>query len=132
MPFTREREIYQCFLPPSKDPTVTERPENGAGGGVGGLGGVLCGSPGSGETAGQREEAVYPHFSFHPLFASSPFLTAFRWLPVSRQMQKGEVDTELIFASFLKGGRCKDPSADNTASTSQKLRCSFLLPHPHL
>lgn len=56
------------------------------------------------------------------------FLTAFRWLPVSRQIQKGEVDTELIFASFLKGGRCRDPSADNTASRSQKSRSSFLLP----
>lgn len=42
----------------------------------------------SGETEGQRKVAVYLHFSFHPLFASSPLLTAFRWLPVSRQMQR--------------------------------------------
>lgn len=52
-----------------------------------GWGGAYVDSWGSGETAGQREAAVHPHFSLHPLFATSPFLTAIRWLPVSRQMQ---------------------------------------------
>lgn len=78
-------------------------------------------SRGSGETAGQRDAAVHPHLSLHPLFASSPFLTAIRWLPVSRQMPKegGEVDTELIFTSLLRGGRGRDPSTDDTASRNQ-------------
>lgn len=69
---------------PSKGPTVIEI----LGVGVGMCGGACVGSGGSVETVGQKEAAVHPHLSLHPLFASSPFLTAIRWLPVSRQMQK--------------------------------------------
>lgn len=111
-----------------QDANVTGTP------GVGWGGDAYVDSWGFGETAGQREAAVSPPFSLHPLFASSPFLTAIRWLPVSRQMQKagggGEVGTELIFTSLLEAAGA-DPSAYNTAPKEPKNKIPILLPNPN-
>lgn len=99
-----------------------------------GWGGAYVDSWGSGETAGQQEAAVHPHFSLHPLFATSPFLTAIRWLPVSRQMQKaggGGVGTELIF-TFLLGEGGADPLCLQHSFKEPKNKIAHSSPPPQL
>lgn len=119
-------EIFQCFLLPSKYPTVTERPENG---GVGGR--AACVDPRVQRKLQGREKRLFTPTSpsTHSLLVL-PFSLLSDGYQSLGKCKRGEVDTELIFASFLKGGRCRDPSANNTASRSQKLRFSFLLPNP--
>lgn len=80
MPLTRDTKYTHASFRPARTQLYPKDPGVEVG--------CLRGSQGSGETAGHRGAAVYPHFSLHPLFARSPFLIAFRWLPVSRQMQK--------------------------------------------
>ena len=75
-----------------------------------------------GKAPGELDRFFHPHLSLHPLFASSPFLTAIRWLPVSRQMQKeggGGYWAHLYLPPSREGG-AETPSADNRASSSQK------------
>lgn len=59
------RELYQCSLPPSKDPTITENNWGWGWGGVG-WGDTYVNSWVSGETAGQGEAAVHPPLLLPP------------------------------------------------------------------
>lgn len=99
-----------------------------------GWGGAYVDSWGSGETAGQREAAVHPHFSLHPLFATSPFLTAIRWLPVSRQMQNaaagGGVGTELIFTFLLEEGGADPLCLQHSLQGAKTQDCPFFSSTP--
>lgn len=96
--------IYHCFLPPSKDPTITitERPWGG--------GGDAYVDPSVQGRLQDREERLFTSTSLstHSLLVL-PFSVLSDGYQSPGKCKRGEVDTELIFASFLKGGRCRDP-----------------------